>query len=155
MQKKPFVLIVCDGWGARDDTEGNAIAQANTPRLDKLYAQWPHTTVEASGEAVGLPDGQQGNSEVGHLTIGSGRVIRQPLSRQNHEIESGISSATVLSTNSKVTTVFTPTAGIQMNNDLSDKMVRFSRDMARDKMISMSLETGAMTQSGTVSRIGA
>lgn len=90
MQKKPFVLIVCDGWGARDDAEGNAIAQANTPRLDKLYAQWPHTTVEASGEAVGLPAGQQGNSEVGHLTIGSGRVIRQPLSRQNHEIESGI-----------------------------------------------------------------
>lgn len=90
MQKKPFVLIVCDGWGARDDAEGNAIAQANTPRLDRLYAQWPHTTVEASGEAVGLPAGQQGNSEVGHLTIGSGRVIRQPLSRQNHEIESGI-----------------------------------------------------------------
>lgn len=90
MQKKPFVLIVCDGWGTRDDAEGNAITQASTPRLDKLFARWPHTAVEASGEAVGLPAGQQGNSEVGHLTIGSGRVIRQPLSRQNHEIETGI-----------------------------------------------------------------
>lgn len=89
MQKKPFVLIVCDGWGASTAVEGNAIAQANTPRLDALFEDWPHAEVYASGDAVGLPASQQGNSEVGHLTIGSGRIIRQPLSRQNHEIESG------------------------------------------------------------------
>jgi 2,3-bisphosphoglycerate-independent phosphoglycerate mutase len=90
MAKKPFVLIICDGWGYSPEKAGNAIAAADTPYLDALFAKWPHTTVEASGQAVGLPKGQQGNSEVGHLTIGSGRVIHQPLSRQHHEIESGI-----------------------------------------------------------------
>lgn len=90
MAKKPFVLIICDGWGYSPDKTGNAIANADTPHLDALYKQWPHTLVAASGEAVGLPEGQQGNSEVGHLTIGTGRIIRQPLSRQNHEIASGI-----------------------------------------------------------------
>jgi 2,3-bisphosphoglycerate-independent phosphoglycerate mutase len=90
MTKMPFVLIICDGWGDRAETVGNAIAQAPTPNLDALRKRWPYTTVKASGEAVGLPEGQQGNSEVGHLTIGSGRTIRQPLNRQHHEIESGI-----------------------------------------------------------------
>ncbi|EDK72895.1 BPG-independent PGAM domain protein [candidate division TM7 genomosp. GTL1] len=90
MVKKPFVLIICDGWGEAPEDVGNAIAAASTPNLDKLRAKWPHTTVAASGEAVGLPAGQQGNSEVGHLTIGSGRIIRQPLSRQHHAIESGV-----------------------------------------------------------------
>ncbi len=87
--KKPVVLLICDGWGESPETKGNAIALANTPRLNALRAQWPHTTVDASGEAVGLPAGQIGNSEVGHLTIGSGRIIRQPLSRQIHEINTG------------------------------------------------------------------
>lgn len=87
--KRPAVLVICDGWGFRDDTSGNAIANANTPRLNQLFKKWPHTLVEASGEAVGLPAGQIGNSEVGHLTIGSGRIKFQPLSRQIHEVESG------------------------------------------------------------------
>ena len=90
MSKKPFVLIICDGWGYRTEPAGNAIAAAATPSIDGLMARWPHALVAASGEAVGLPRGQQGNSEVGHLTIGSGRVIRQPLSRQQHAIDSGI-----------------------------------------------------------------
>lgn len=88
--KKPVVLIICDGWGEITETRGNAIATAKTPRLDALRNQWPHTTVQASGEAVGLPAGQIGNSEVGHLTIGSGRIVRQPLSRQIYEINSGV-----------------------------------------------------------------
>lgn len=88
-QQKPFVLVVCDGWGERAEQEGNAIAQAHTPHWDALQDKWPHTTVAASGEAVGLPAGQMGNSEVGHLTIGAGRIIHQPLSRQHHEIDSG------------------------------------------------------------------
>lgn len=90
MTRKPCVLIICDGWGFREETAGNAIASAATPKLDALFAQWPHTLVAASGEAVGLPEGQQGNSEVGHLTIGAGRIIRQPLSRQQYEIASGM-----------------------------------------------------------------
>jgi 2,3-bisphosphoglycerate-independent phosphoglycerate mutase len=87
--KQPVVLVICDGWGESDETVGNAIAEAPTPHLDDLRRQWPHTTLAASGDAVGLPAGQIGNSEVGHLTIGSGRVIRQPLSHQNYTIETG------------------------------------------------------------------
>ena len=87
---RPFVLIICDGWGETEETPDNAIAAANTPQLDALREKWPHTTVAASGEAVGLPTGQQGNSEVGHLTIGSGRIMYQPLSRLQREIENEI-----------------------------------------------------------------
>jgi 2,3-bisphosphoglycerate-independent phosphoglycerate mutase len=86
---KPFVLVVCDGWGEREAVEGNAIAAAKTPQWDSLREKWPHTTVQASGKAVGLPEGQMGNSEVGHLTIGAGRIIHQPLSRLHNEIETG------------------------------------------------------------------
>ena len=86
---RPFVLIVCDGWGENTDDFGNAIAAAATPHVDALRERWPWTTVEASGAAVGLPRGQQGNSEVGHLTIGAGRVIFQDLPRISRAIEQG------------------------------------------------------------------
>jgi 2,3-bisphosphoglycerate-independent phosphoglycerate mutase len=86
---RPFVLAVLDGWGQSDDTFGNAIAAASTPAMDRLMDTWPWTTVAASGEAVGLPEGQQGNSEVGHLTMGAGRVIFQPLTRINRAIRDG------------------------------------------------------------------
>jgi 2,3-bisphosphoglycerate-independent phosphoglycerate mutase len=86
---RPFVLVICDGWGENDDTFGNAVAAANTPALDALRARWPWTPVGASGEAVGLPPGQQGNSEVGHLTIGAGRVIFQDLPRISRAIDQG------------------------------------------------------------------
>src|ERR1019366_1981011 len=86
---RPFVLVILDGWGYNEDPYGNAIAAARTPELDALERQWPQTTVGASGEAVGLPPGQQGNSEVGHLTIGAGRLIYQPLSRLYRAIEDG------------------------------------------------------------------
>jgi len=89
MTKKPFVLIIRDGWGYNADTFGNAIAQAHAPYWNALLKRWPNTLVKASGEAVGLPEGQIGTSEVGHLTIGIGRVIRRPLTRQHHEITSG------------------------------------------------------------------
>ncbi|MBV8194395.1 MAG: 2,3-bisphosphoglycerate-independent phosphoglycerate mutase [Candidatus Dormibacteraeota bacterium] len=86
---RPFVLVILDGWGFNADPFGNAIHQANTPVMDSLAHRWPTTLVAASGEAVGLPRGQQGNSEVGHLTIGAGRVVHQPLSRINRAISSG------------------------------------------------------------------
>jgi len=84
-----LVLVVLDGWGYSDDAFGNAIAAASTPTFDRLMSTWPWTTLAASGEAVGLPEGQQGNSEVGHLTIGAGRVIFQPLTRINRAIADG------------------------------------------------------------------
>jgi 2,3-bisphosphoglycerate-independent phosphoglycerate mutase len=86
---RPFVLVILDGWGYNPDPYGNAIAAARTPELDMLEQRCAHTTVDASGEAVGVPPGQQGNSEVGHLTIGAGRLIYQPLVAINRAIENG------------------------------------------------------------------
>jgi 2,3-bisphosphoglycerate-independent phosphoglycerate mutase len=82
-------LIILDGWGIAPPGPGNAIELAETPVFDDLWARFPHTTIEASGEAVGLPPGQMGNSEVGHLTIGAGRILFQDLMRVNTAIEDG------------------------------------------------------------------
>ncbi|CAN5284968.1 2,3-bisphosphoglycerate-independent phosphoglycerate mutase [soil metagenome] len=85
----PVVLLVLDGWGYRAEQEGNAIAMANVPTWDKLWAGAPRTLLEASGEAVGLPCGQIGNSEVGHLNLGAGRVVQQDLVRISAAIQDG------------------------------------------------------------------
>src|SRR5207253_11516694 len=82
-------LVILDGWGCAPPGPGNAVSLADTPNFDRLWAEYPHTTLEASGKAVGLPPGQMGNSEVGHLTIGSGRVLDQDLQRINRSIEDG------------------------------------------------------------------
>ena len=79
--ESPVVLAILDGWGHREETLDNAIKKANTPVMDSLWHAYPHTLVSASGADVGLPNGQMGNSEVGHLTIGSGRIIQQELVR--------------------------------------------------------------------------
>ena len=89
MAKKPVVLMVLDGYGLNEKTEGNAIAMANTPVMDKLMAEYPFVKGNASGLAVGLPDGQMGNSEVGHMNIGAGRIIYQDLTRITKDIEDG------------------------------------------------------------------
>jgi 2,3-bisphosphoglycerate-independent phosphoglycerate mutase len=82
-------LIILDGWGCAPAGPGNAVELADTPVFDRLWRDYPHTTLEASGEAVGLPPGQMGNSEVGHLTIGSGRILDQDLQRVNRAVASG------------------------------------------------------------------
>ena len=81
--------MVLDGYGLNDRTEGNAIAMANTPVMDKLMKECPFQKGYASGLAVGLPDGQMGNSEVGHMNIGAGRIIYQDLTRITKDIEDG------------------------------------------------------------------
>ena len=86
---KPLLLMILDGWGQREATEGNAIAQADLPNFRRLEKTYPHTTLQASGEAVGLPNGQMGNSEVGHLNIGAGRVVYQELTRIFKAIKDG------------------------------------------------------------------
>ncbi|WP_036919108.1 MULTISPECIES: 2,3-bisphosphoglycerate-independent phosphoglycerate mutase [unclassified Prochlorococcus] len=83
----PVVLTILDGWGYREETENNAILNAHTPIMDALWSAYPHTLIEASGSDVGLPDNQMGNSEVGHLTIGAGRIIQQELVRISNTIE--------------------------------------------------------------------
>ena len=89
MSKKPVVLMVLDGYGLNDRTEGNAIAMANTPVMDKLMKECPFVQGNASGLSVGLPDGQMGNSEVGHMNIGAGRIIYQDLTRITKAIQDG------------------------------------------------------------------
>jgi 2,3-bisphosphoglycerate-independent phosphoglycerate mutase len=89
-REHPLVaLVILDGWGLAPAGPGNAVELADTPNFDRLWKAFPHTTLDASGEAVGLPPGQMGNSEVGHLTIGSGRVLFQDLMRVNKSIEDG------------------------------------------------------------------
>jgi 2,3-bisphosphoglycerate-independent phosphoglycerate mutase len=87
--KKTTALIILDGWGYREETQDNAIAQATTPVWDRLWAESPHTLISASGIDVGLPGGQMGNSEVGHMSLGSGRVIYQNISRIDQAIRDG------------------------------------------------------------------
>src|SRR4028119_1240819 len=85
----PVVLIILDGWGYREEEDGNAIAAAKTPVMDSLWAAYPRTLIHTSGRAVGLPDGQMGNSEVGHLNIGAGRVVPQELVRISDAVVDG------------------------------------------------------------------
>lgn len=89
MSKKPTVLMILDGYGLNQDTKGNAVAIAKTPVMDKLMKEYPFVKGNASGMAVGLPDGQMGNSEVGHLNMGAGRIVYQELTRITKEIQDG------------------------------------------------------------------
>ncbi|QGX40137.1 2,3-bisphosphoglycerate-independent phosphoglycerate mutase [Permianibacter aggregans] len=86
---KPMVLIVLDGWGYRENPQDNAILAANTPNWDRLWARYPHTLISGSGEDVGLPAGQFGNSEVGHINLGAGRIVYQELTRISKAIRDG------------------------------------------------------------------
>lgn len=89
MSKQPVALIILDGLGCREETKGNAVAHAEKPNFDRYWRTYPHSHLTACGEAVGLPEGQMGNSEVGHLNIGAGRVVYQNLTRVNLSIKEG------------------------------------------------------------------
>ena len=89
MSKKPVVLMILDGYGLNEKKEGNAVAMAKTPVMDRLMAECPFVRGNASGMAVGLPEGQMGNSEVGHLNMGAGRIVYQELTRITKEIQDG------------------------------------------------------------------
>ncbi len=86
--KRPL-LVVMDGWGWRDEMDGNAVRLAKTPTFDRLWRDYPHTLINASGPFVGLPEGQMGNSEVGHLNLGAGRIVHQDIVRIDHAIADG------------------------------------------------------------------
>lgn len=144
MARKPFVLVVCDGWGEIDSTEGNAIAAANTPYVDQLKLRWPHARLNASGEYVGLPLGQQGNSEVGHLTIGAGRVIHQDLGLQQHAIKTGtffqneilvgaIERAKQRGTNLHIMGLVSP-GGVHSHQDSAIAVAKLAKELGQDKV---------------------
>src|SRR5207302_5700147 len=86
---KPIVLTVLDGWGFRAETRGNAIALARKPAYDRLIKDFPNTLIQTSGPAVGLPEGQMGNSEVGHLNIGAGRIVHMDITKIDQAFSSG------------------------------------------------------------------
>jgi len=86
---KPIVLTVLDGWGYRTETKGNAIALARKPTYDELLRKFPNTLIQTSGPSVGLPEGQMGNSEVGHMNIGAGRIVHMDITRIDEMIASG------------------------------------------------------------------
>ena len=109
-RKKPIVLCIMDGWGINENSENNAVALAKTPNVDLLTKTFPYSTLDASGEDVGLPKGQVGNSEVGHMNLGSGRVVLQTLPKinkafANHEIEKNINFQNFLSNHNKNKTI--------------------------------------------------
>ena len=89
MKITPVLLIILDGFGYREDTDHNAIALANKPNFDRLWRDYPHTLINASEKSVGLPNEQMGNSEVGHLNIGAGRIVQMELTRVEVDIEDG------------------------------------------------------------------
>ncbi|MGX6961098.1 2,3-bisphosphoglycerate-independent phosphoglycerate mutase [Vagococcus xieshaowenii] len=89
MSKAPVAIIILDGYGVRDEVVGNAVAQANKPNYDRYMAEFPHSTMKAAGLDVGLPEGQMGNSEVGHTNIGAGRIVYQSLTRIDKAIQDG------------------------------------------------------------------
>ena len=89
VMKKPVVLMILDGYGLNEKKEANAVALANTPVMDELMSKYPCVKGNASGMAVGLPEGQMGNSEVGHLNMGAGRIVYQELTRITKEIQDG------------------------------------------------------------------
>src|SRR6184192_3296935 len=86
---KPLVLIILDGWGYRAETKANAIALARKPTYDRLLREYPNTLIHTSGRFVGLPDGQMGNSEVGHLNMGAGRIVYMDITKIDLMIENG------------------------------------------------------------------
>src|SRR6204780_3718487 len=86
---KPIVLTVLDGWGYRAETKGNAIALARKPNYDRLLRDFPNTLIQTSGPSVGLPEGQMGNSEVGHMNMGAGRIIHMDITRVDESIANG------------------------------------------------------------------
>lgn len=88
-RKTPAVLLILDGWGHRDEADNNAIFHAYTPYWDKIWHERPHTLIQTSGEAVGLPEGQMGNSEVGHMNLGAGRTVYQSLTRIDKDVREG------------------------------------------------------------------
>src|SRR5580765_2927480 len=89
LRKTPLALIILDGFGYRAEREGNAIAQAEMPFYRELLEKYPHTLLQASGECVGLTAGVMGNSNVGHLCMGAGRIVRTDVERINHEVKTG------------------------------------------------------------------
>ena len=123
MKKTPFILTILDGWGFSEDANNNAIMLAKTPNWDKLWSKYPHTLLDCSGSCVGLPNNQIGNSEVGHMHMGAGRVVTQPLTRINDVIDNN-----KLDQISRLTEIFSANQTIHLIGLLSNGGVHAHED---------------------------
>jgi 2,3-bisphosphoglycerate-independent phosphoglycerate mutase len=132
---RPVCLVILDGWGLAEDGPGNAVSLASTPTFDELWSSHPHTQLTASGRAVGLPEGQMGNSEVGHLNLGAGSVVPQDLTRIDDAVESG-----ALAANESITAALR-TERLHLLGLVSDGGVHASLDHLR-ALISVASEAG-------------
>jgi 2,3-bisphosphoglycerate-independent phosphoglycerate mutase len=128
-QKGPLALIILDGFGYRAEREGNAIALAQMPYYNELREKYPHTLIEASGECVGLPKGVMGNSNVGHLCMGAGRIVRTDVERINHAIESGEFFHN-LALNAAMNNAVNPDRALHLMGLVSDGLVHSSQEHA-------------------------
>src|SRR4051812_48257042 len=128
-QKTPLTLIILDGFGYRAEREGNAIALAKMPFYDEIREKYPHTLLEASGECVGLPHGIMGNSNVGHLCLGAGRVLRTDVECINHDIKTGEFSHNLV-LNAAIGNAATGDHALHLMGLLSDGMVHSSQEHA-------------------------
>src|SRR5947208_7375481 len=129
MKNTPLTLIILDGFGYRAEREGNAIALAQMPFYDEIREKYPHTLLEASGECVGLPKGIMGNSNVGHLCLGAGRVLLTDIERINHEIETGAFFHN-LALNAAIDNAIKTDGAIHIMGLVSDGLVHSSQEHA-------------------------
>src|ERR1044072_3511969 len=129
MNKAPLALIILDGFGYPSEREGNAIAEDEMPFYNELREKYPHTLIQASGECVGLPKGVMGNSNVGGLCMGAGRVVRTDLEHINHEINSGAFSHNI-ALNAAMNSAVKHDRALHIMGLLSDGMVHSSQEHA-------------------------
>ena len=142
--KTPYALVILDGWGYRESTSGNAIRLAKTPHWDALWQNHPHCLISGSGHAVGLPEGQMGNSEVGHMNLGAGRVVDQDFTRINNEIDLGAffqnetlkQTSQLLATTGKALHIFglLSPGGVHSHEDHIKAMVKLAFDNKVEKV---------------------
>ena len=142
--KTPYARVILDGWGYRESTSGNAIRLAKTPHWDALWQNHPHCLISGSGHAVGLPEGQMGNSEVGHMNLGAGRVVDQDFTRINNEIDLGAffqnetlkQTSQLLATTGKALHIFglLSPGGVHSHEDHIKAMVKLAFDNKVEKV---------------------
>jgi 2,3-bisphosphoglycerate-independent phosphoglycerate mutase len=135
-------LVVLDGWGLAEPSQGNAVALARTPVFDELWSRYPHTTLAAGGKAVGLPDGQMGNSEVGHLNLGAGAVVRQDLVRIDDAIEAARGDPDSFAANPVLRAAFADARRVHLLGLVSDGGVHSSLSHLR-ALAQLGVELGA------------
>ena len=145
MSPRPLVLVILDGWGYGPPGPGNAIARARKPVYDRLLRDYPNTLIHTSGPFVGLPEGQMGNSEVGHLNIGAGRVVQMDITRLDQAIGGHAVEVTVVD--------HRDLAGLEARDHVLGAPVDATRTLDRERRVGLLAEAEAGHQAGRLRRV--